>query len=113
LFQKNKRPSADAILSACASMGKLISQYDFPASREKKDPSHGEKQFLNYGMSGARGEAASGFSSIRRFGLPSLKKALAMGFSMNDAGVYALLNLIANVTIPMRFFVPIFWFRRP
>lgn len=34
--------------------------------------SHGEKIFLKYGFSGARGEAESGFATIFNFGLPQL-----------------------------------------
>ena len=34
--------------------------------------SHGEKIFLKYGFSGARGEAESGFATVFDFGLPEL-----------------------------------------
>ena len=47
--------------------------------------------------SGARGEVLRGFASVRRHGLPALREKLVAGMSLNDAGVYALLSLMANV----------------
>ncbi len=50
-----------------------------------------------HAIPGARGEAARGFPSARRIGLPALKARLAIGESLNDAGVYALVSLLATV----------------
>ena len=50
-----------------------------------------------YGEKGIRGEVADGFSSITKIALPWYKKAIEEGKSENDAGVIALLALIANV----------------
>ncbi len=49
------------------------------------------------GPVGARGEVAAGFPSVRETGLPALKERLAMGENLNDAGVYALIALMACV----------------
>lgn len=49
------------------------------------------------GPKGARGEAASGFASVRQYGLPALEARLAAGDSLNDAGVYTLVALVASV----------------
>ena len=59
--------------------------------------SNGERIFSSYGIQGARGEAAAGFPSAVRIGLPALKKWLAAGFSLNDAAAMALLTLISEV----------------
>ena len=58
---------------------------------------HGDVAFQKAHLSGARGEAANGYPSILNTALPALEGACQMGCSENDAGVYALLNLIANV----------------
>lgn len=49
------------------------------------------------GPTGARGEAAEGFPSVRTVGLPALKQRIAIGENLNDAGIYALITLIACV----------------
>ena len=55
----------------------------------------GEKLYVSRGIKGARGEAASGFRTVRNVGLPTLKKELEKGSSVNKAAVAALLHLIA------------------
>jgi len=60
-------------------------------------PSNGERIFTSYGIQGARGEAAAGFPSAVRIGLPALKKWLSDGFSLNDAAAMTLLTLISEV----------------
>ena len=49
------------------------------------------------GIHGARGEAASGFSSVLRYGLPSLERELAAGASIDRAGALTLIRLMAKV----------------
>ena len=60
-------------------------------------PTNGERVFTAYGVQGARGEAAAGFPSAIRIGLPALKKWLSSGLSLNDASTIALLTLISEV----------------
>lgn len=59
--------------------------------------SAGERQYVSLGLSGARGEAAAGFPSVRQIALPALRRARAAGKNENDAGVDALLQLMARV----------------
>lgn len=49
------------------------------------------------GPGGARAEAASGFPSALRVGLPALKRALGEGLSLDEAGAYALCALMGAV----------------
>ncbi|MBQ9535913.1 MAG: triphosphoribosyl-dephospho-CoA synthase CitG [Clostridia bacterium] len=58
---------------------------------------HGLRAFRNYGARGARGEAESGFASVRSFGYPVLREALRSGEDKNAAHVRTLLSLMANV----------------
>jgi len=57
----------------------------------------GEKQYHLYGLTGARGEAASGFRTVTATGLPALEKALSQEKSMEEACLHALLSLMAQV----------------
>lgn len=59
-------------------------------------PTHGVAAYRRHGCAGARGEAAEGFPNVRRHGLPALRGALDRGLSRNDAGVWALLHLMAH-----------------
>ncbi len=56
----------------------------------------GEQFYLTYGISGARGEAASGFPSARNIGLPALKYWRSQGVSFNDASIMTLLTLLSQ-----------------
>ncbi len=60
-------------------------------------PTNGERIFSSYGIRGARGEAAAGFPSAVRIGLPALKNRIAAGFSLNDAAAMTLLTLVSEV----------------
>ncbi len=57
----------------------------------------GERQYREYGLTGARGEAASGFRSVREIALPALESAIDRGENLNDAGTEALLALMSRV----------------
>jgi len=57
----------------------------------------GQRAYLAHGARGARGEAESGFASVRGIGLPALKSALASGAGEDAALLLALLALIAGV----------------
>lgn len=56
----------------------------------------GERLYAAHGVTGARGEAEAGLPAVRAHGLPALERALRAGRSLNDAGVAALLHLIAH-----------------
>ncbi|MGH8718736.1 MAG: triphosphoribosyl-dephospho-CoA synthase MdcB [Burkholderiales bacterium] len=59
--------------------------------------SHGLRAAWRYGAAGARAEAAFGFPTVLRTGLPALRFALAQGCGRNRALVHALFSLIAVV----------------
>ena len=56
----------------------------------------GEGLYLQYGLSGIRGEVAAGLPAVIKSGLPVLEACLDEGMSRNDAAVITLLNLIAR-----------------
>jgi len=57
----------------------------------------GEAQYARYGLTGARGEAASGFQTVLHTALPALEKGVGEGKSLCKAGLDALLCLISRV----------------
>lgn len=56
----------------------------------------GEQQFKAYGFTGARGEAESGFATVRYAGLPHFETALRRGASEDEALLSMLLGLMAS-----------------
>ena len=55
---------------------------------------HGERLFRSHGVTGVRGEAARGFPSLRRGGIPAFFHSLRQGNSWHDAALDALLVLM-------------------
>ncbi|MDR1449161.1 MAG: triphosphoribosyl-dephospho-CoA synthase [Propionibacteriaceae bacterium] len=58
--------------------------------------SHGQQAWREYGLPGARGEAAGGFATVRRHGLPAWQGALERGWDSEDALLAALIALMAH-----------------
>lgn len=69
-----------------------LEDYDFKIS--SGTITGGELAYIKHGITGIRGEAASGFLNVRKIGLPELRKQLEHNKSLNDAGVFALLHLM-------------------
>lgn len=89
-------PAADlrALREECARLVHRSAAIDFANTLEN---TAGLQCYREYRLAGVRGEAESGFASVVRHGLPAFQNALNDGLNANDAGVYALLHLIAHV----------------
>lgn len=70
---------------------------DFESLSVENALTGGERQFLERGLTGVRGEAAAGFPSVCNIALPALEESLSTGKDRNDAGLAALLALMAHV----------------
>ena len=57
----------------------------------------GVEQYKHLGLSGARGEAAEGFPTVKNIALPAFYSCLEKSWSFNKAGVYTLIVLFSNV----------------
>ncbi|TWH48099.1 holo-ACP synthase/triphosphoribosyl-dephospho-CoA synthase [Sporomusa sp. KB1] len=57
----------------------------------------GENLYVQYGVTGIRGEIEAGIPSIREYGLPAVTAALEQGLSLNDALVHTLMSLMTVV----------------
>lgn len=79
-FQKNKKTTKltekdlDEILLYTGEMCQFLTKRDFSNLDEKIALTNGEKLFLKNGIKGIRGEAESGYASLREVVLPSLRK---------------------------------------
>lgn len=89
--------SSAKIADECASM--TVHAIGEELSYLKKNPEEaktaGEKIWVKYGVSGARGEISGGLPMVIDTGLPVLEDLLQKGLSRNDAGAAALIAMIA------------------
>jgi len=56
----------------------------------------GQCLFAQHGITGVRGQAEAGFPAVLLVGLPTLRKGLQRGLSLNDAGCATLLALLTD-----------------
>lgn len=89
--------AAGNILALCGEIAAGVDGELVRASVAENAATHGEEVFAKFGLTGARGEAARGFPGVRDCGLPVLSGGIAAGGHPNDAGVAALLHLLARV----------------
>lgn len=86
----------DALLELCSKMtAGTVGELTGKSSDSMR--THGEQAYVQYGLSGVRGEASRGFPHVKNIALPVLRALTSQGVSCNDAGVVTLLHLIANV----------------
>lgn len=75
----------------------LVEQELKTVSPNKKKLTAGEQLYLQYGITGIRGEVEAGFPSIAKRGLPALKMALKQNRSLSDSLVHALISIMAEL----------------
>lgn len=83
------------LLSECSRMTAGLVAKDFAALTAEKAKTTGQKLYLQYGITGIRGQAEAGFPAVLKAGLPTLEAGLSKGLSLNDAGCGALLAILA------------------
>ncbi len=88
----------ETVLHECAAMTKGLTQEDFAGITAENAQTVGQKLYVQYGITGVRGQAEQGFPAVLNAGLPALKKALSTGHCLNDAGCHALMAIIIAAT---------------
>ena len=83
-----------ALLSLAAQMARC-SLDDFDRA---SDDTNGLRCYRLHHLPGIRGEAAQGFPAVAQVGLPTLRRHLSAGLSLNDASCLTLLAFISAVT---------------
>jgi triphosphoribosyl-dephospho-CoA synthase CitG len=89
----NRRPVAEDLCSLAADLTRGICARELGVGEE----THGQGVFRKYGARGIRGEAESGFASVRMYSLPCFRQELERGTEYGEAAVKALLSLISRV----------------
>lgn len=92
-----RQPLSSESLSQCvAGLCLDLCRNDFAALAHRSAQTHGEKLYLEFGITGVRGEAERGFPLVCHIGLPALRQALSLRFSWREALVHTLLALMAH-----------------
>lgn len=90
-------PDAPTLLRLCGQMVAPVFASELDGVDARSAKSGGERFYAATGFAGLRGEAAAGYPSLLHCGLPALRSALERGYSINDAGVIVLLELLCCV----------------
>ena len=86
----------DLVLNECANMAEGIVEKDFKHLSKENAVTNGQKLYVNYGITGIRGQVEDGFPAVRNVGLPILRKGLQEGRTINESGGAALLAIMTE-----------------
>ena len=95
-LEREQWADPERVLSECAAMTRGLVSLDYANLSPETAKTAGQKLYLQYGITGVRGQAESGFPTVLNVGLPKLEAALAAGKSMNESGCAALLAMLAQ-----------------
>ena len=95
-LEREQWSNPGAVLAECAAMTKGLVSGDYANLTPQTAKTTGQRLYLQYGITGVRGQAEGGFPAVLNVGLPKLEAALAAGKSINEAGCAALLAMLAN-----------------
>ena len=89
---------AARILSEISSMTEGTVSKELEGLTKENARTAGQRFYLEYGITGIRGQAEAGFPTVLEYGLPTLEKGLAAGKSPDEAGCAAMLQILARTT---------------
>lgn len=87
----------EATLALPGEMSAQAVQEDFEAIRREGAHTTGQRLYLEHGLEGIRGELSRGLPAVAQIGLPTLRRRLEAGDSLEQAGIQVLLALMAQV----------------
>lgn len=87
-----QRRDPAAVLAECAVMTKGLVSRDYANLTTAKTA--GQRFYLEYSITGVRGQAEAGFPAVRNVGLPILEAGLKRGHDKDRAGAAALLAML-------------------
>jgi len=90
-----EKSDAQAALVRCGEMTRARMGQELERISAGEARTFGEAIYKKSRIGGVRAEAASGFASVRETALPRLREALGAGLNLNDAGLCALVSLMA------------------
>ncbi len=86
----------ERVLTECAAMTAGLIRHDYANLTPETAKTAGQKLYLQYGITGVRGQAEEGFPTVLTVGLPKLEAGLAQGKTINEAGCAALIAMLAQ-----------------
>lgn len=96
LYGQKKRLTAEAVAQGASQICAGLCAAHFRHTNEEHTPTKGEVAYLQYGLTGARGEAEAGFPLVLHHALPLYRQRRRAGMSGNDALVDVLCLLMAK-----------------
>ena len=90
--------SPKKILHTCAAMTQGLVSSDFSGLTRENAATIGQKLYLEYSITGVRGEMEAGLPVVADYGLPLLEQLLSQGKSPDEAGSAVLLTIMAHMT---------------
>ena len=86
------------VLAEVSAMTQGLTARDFDGVTAGNAITVGQKLFVQYGITGVRGQVEEGLPAVLHYGLPALEQGIAAGYSLNRAGCGALLAILAHST---------------
>lgn len=86
------------VLAEVSAMTKGLTAQDFAGVTAENAVTAGQKLYVQYGITGVRGQVEAGLPAVLEHGLPALEQGLAQGYDINRAGCGALLAILAHST---------------
>ena len=86
------------VLAEVSAMTKGLTAQDFAGVTAENAVTAGQKLYVQYGITGVRGQVEAGLPAVLEHGLPALEQGLAQGYDINRAACGALLAILAHST---------------
>ena len=88
----------DRVLAEVSAMTAGLTAGDFEGVTAESATTAGQKLYVQYGITGVRGQVEAGLPAVLNVGLPALEAGRAKGYDFDRAGGGALLAILANST---------------
>ena len=89
---------AARVLAEVSAMTAGLTEKDFAGVTAENAATVGQKLYIQYGITGVRGQVEAGLPAVLNVGLPVLEAGLAKGYDFDRVGGGALLAILANST---------------
>lgn len=86
----------EKILTECAKITEGLTERDFSGLNMENAVTSGQRFYVQYGITGVRGQAEAGFPAVREYGLPVFLQGIREGRGINESGCAALLAIMAS-----------------
>ena len=86
------------VLAEVSAMTKGLAAQDFVGVTAENAATAGQKLYVQYGITGVRGQVEAGLPVVLHHGLPVLENGLKLGYDINRAGCAALLEILVHST---------------